>query len=173
MLITWKTEKKTIVTASWLSFYQKILQRLLLSVQTSLETYLASLMALTITIRKQQIQNCFPPTKLVYNIESSHHTDCCRVAKKKQNCKCVRYSINGECRVLLVATRDISKGERLYYDYNGYEHEYPTHHFLWSFNSNSSTESLDQMFFLLPYYRSIINVGLLNIWPLIMKLAVE
>ncbi|KAG7608684.1 Zinc finger PHD-finger [Arabidopsis suecica] len=52
------------------------------------------------------------------------------VAKKKQNCKCVRYSINGECRVLLVATRDISKGERLYYDYNGYEHEYPTHHFL-------------------------------------------
>ncbi|KAL1222259.1 Histone-lysine N-methyltransferase ATXR5 [Cardamine amara subsp. amara] len=50
--------------------------------------------------------------------------------KKKQNCKCVRYSVNGECRVLLVATRDISKGERLYYDYNGYEHEYPTHHFL-------------------------------------------
>ncbi|KAG2309971.1 hypothetical protein Bca52824_021528 [Brassica carinata] len=53
-----------------------------------------------------------------------------RFAKKKQNCKCVRYSINGEVRVLLVATRDISKGERLYYDYNGYEHEYPTHHFL-------------------------------------------
>ncbi|CAN8298907.1 unnamed protein product [Cochlearia groenlandica] len=53
-----------------------------------------------------------------------------RFSKKKQNCKCVRYSVNGECRVLLVATRDISKGERLYYDYNGYEHEYPTHHFL-------------------------------------------
>ncbi|KAF5751804.1 histone-lysine N-methyltransferase ATXR5-like [Tripterygium wilfordii] len=50
--------------------------------------------------------------------------------KKKQNCKCVRYSVNGECRVFLVATRDIAKGERLYYDYNGYEHEYPTHHFL-------------------------------------------
>ncbi|KHG04060.1 Histone-lysine N-methyltransferase ATXR5 -like protein [Gossypium arboreum] len=50
--------------------------------------------------------------------------------KKKQNCKCVRYSVNGECRVLLVATRDIAKGERLYYDYNGYEHEYPTHHFV-------------------------------------------
>ncbi|XVF61107.1 hypothetical protein PTKIN_Ptkin08bG0102400 [Pterospermum kingtungense] len=50
--------------------------------------------------------------------------------KKKQNCKCVRYSVNGECRVLLVATRDIPKGERLYYDYNGYEHEYPTHHFV-------------------------------------------
>ncbi|MBA0678101.1 hypothetical protein Goari_019463, partial [Gossypium aridum] len=50
--------------------------------------------------------------------------------KKKQNCKCVRYSVNGECRVLLVATRDIAKGERLYYDYNGYEHEYPTHHFM-------------------------------------------
>ncbi|KAK9293035.1 hypothetical protein L1049_021019 [Liquidambar formosana] len=50
--------------------------------------------------------------------------------KKKQNCKCVRYSVNGECRVFLVATRDIAKGERLYYDYNGYEHEYPTHHFI-------------------------------------------
>ncbi|KAJ8769177.1 hypothetical protein K2173_000952 [Erythroxylum novogranatense] len=50
--------------------------------------------------------------------------------KKKQNCKCVRYSVNGECRVFLVATRDIGKGERLYYDYNGYEHEYPTQHFV-------------------------------------------
>ncbi|XP_010547637.1 PREDICTED: histone-lysine N-methyltransferase ATXR5 [Tarenaya hassleriana] len=50
--------------------------------------------------------------------------------KKKQNCKCVRYSINGECRVLIVANRDIAKGERLYYDYNGYEHEYPTHNFI-------------------------------------------
>ncbi|XP_043805845.1 probable Histone-lysine N-methyltransferase ATXR5 isoform X1 [Manihot esculenta] len=50
--------------------------------------------------------------------------------KKKQNCKCVRYSVNGECRVVLVATRDIAKGERLYYDYNGYEHEYPTQHFV-------------------------------------------
>ncbi|CAK9143978.1 unnamed protein product [Ilex paraguariensis] len=50
--------------------------------------------------------------------------------RKKQNLKCVRYSVNGECRVFLVATRDIAKGERLYYDYNGYEHEYPTHHFV-------------------------------------------
>ncbi|XP_019149806.1 PREDICTED: probable Histone-lysine N-methyltransferase ATXR5 [Ipomoea nil] len=50
--------------------------------------------------------------------------------RKKQNLKCVRYNVNGECRVLLVAIRDISKGERLYYDYNGYEHEYPTHHFV-------------------------------------------
>ncbi|GAB4848271.1 Probable Histone-lysine N-methyltransferase atxr5 [Ancistrocladus abbreviatus] len=50
--------------------------------------------------------------------------------KKRQNVKCVRYNVNGECRVLLVATRDIAKGERLYYDYNGYEHEYPTHHFV-------------------------------------------
>ncbi|GMI83556.1 hypothetical protein HRI_002024900 [Hibiscus trionum] len=32
--------------------------------------------------------------------------------RKKQNLKCVR------------------KGERLYYDYNGYEHEYPTEHFV-------------------------------------------
>ncbi|KAL9245671.1 hypothetical protein vseg_019295 [Gypsophila vaccaria] len=51
-------------------------------------------------------------------------------SKKKQNLKCVRYDVNGECCVLLVATRDIAKGERLYYDYNGYEHEYPTHHFV-------------------------------------------
>lgn len=50
--------------------------------------------------------------------------------KKKQNCKCVRYSVDGECRVLLVATREIAKGERLYYDYNGYEKEYPTEHFV-------------------------------------------
>ncbi|KAK4745421.1 hypothetical protein SAY87_011733 [Trapa incisa] len=50
--------------------------------------------------------------------------------RKKQNLKCVRYSVDGECRVLLVANRDISKGERLYYDYNGLEHEYPTEHFV-------------------------------------------
>ncbi|KAH9724236.1 Histone-lysine N-methyltransferase ATXR6 [Citrus sinensis] len=50
--------------------------------------------------------------------------------KKKQNLKCVRYNVNGECRVLLVANRDIAKGERLYYDYNGYEKEYPTEHFV-------------------------------------------
>ncbi|XP_022737685.1 histone-lysine N-methyltransferase ATXR6-like [Durio zibethinus] len=50
--------------------------------------------------------------------------------KKKQNVKCVRYDVNGECRVLLIANRDIRKGEKLYYDYNGYEHEYPTEHFV-------------------------------------------
>ncbi|EEF43374.1 Histone-lysine N-methyltransferase ATXR6, putative [Ricinus communis] len=50
--------------------------------------------------------------------------------KKKQNLKCVRFNVNGECRVLLIANRDIKKGERLYYDYNGYEHEYPTEHFV-------------------------------------------
>jgi SET domain-containing protein len=56
--------------------------------------------------------------------------DRCREGRKKQNLKCVRYAVDGECRVLLVANRDISKGERLYYDYNGSEHEYPTHHFV-------------------------------------------
>ncbi|BAT83083.1 Histone-lysine N-methyltransferase [Vigna angularis] len=50
--------------------------------------------------------------------------------KKKQNLKCVRFDVGGECRVLLVSNRDISKGERLYYDYNGDEHEYPTDHFV-------------------------------------------
>ncbi|KAF8413357.1 hypothetical protein HHK36_001337 [Tetracentron sinense] len=50
--------------------------------------------------------------------------------KKKQNLKCVRFNVNGECRALLIASRDIVKGERLYYNYNGYEHEYPTQHFI-------------------------------------------
>ncbi|GMJ03536.1 hypothetical protein HRI_004022800 [Hibiscus trionum] len=50
--------------------------------------------------------------------------------RKKQNLKCVRYDVNGECRVLLIANRNIRKGERLYYDYNEYEHEYPTEHFV-------------------------------------------
>ncbi|GAB2223507.1 hypothetical protein Droror1_Dr00017648 [Drosera rotundifolia] len=50
--------------------------------------------------------------------------------RKKQNLKCVRYNVNGECRVLLIANRDILKGERLYYDYNAYENEYPTEHFV-------------------------------------------
>ncbi|ONK59208.1 uncharacterized protein A4U43_C08F4090 [Asparagus officinalis] len=50
--------------------------------------------------------------------------------RKKQNVKCVRFNLDGECRVLLIAARDIAKGERLYYDYNGYEHEYPTQHFV-------------------------------------------
>ncbi|CAA6663352.1 unnamed protein product [Spirodela intermedia] len=49
--------------------------------------------------------------------------------QKKQNLKCVRFNVGGEGRVLLIAIRDISRGERLYYDYNGYEKEYPTEHF--------------------------------------------
>ncbi|KAI5676400.1 hypothetical protein M9H77_07350 [Catharanthus roseus] len=51
-------------------------------------------------------------------------------SRKKKNLKYVRYNINGECHVLLVATRDIGKGERLYSDYNGDENEYPTHYFI-------------------------------------------
>ncbi|KAH7282330.1 hypothetical protein KP509_35G025400 [Ceratopteris richardii] len=50
--------------------------------------------------------------------------------RKKQNLRCVRYNINGQSRVLLVAIRDIAKGERLYYDYNAYHKEYPTQHFV-------------------------------------------
>ncbi|KAG9452679.1 hypothetical protein H6P81_005583 [Aristolochia fimbriata] len=50
--------------------------------------------------------------------------------KKKQNLKCVRFNVDGESRVLLIAIRDISRGERLYYDYNGLEQEYPTQHFV-------------------------------------------
>ncbi|XP_068650709.1 histone-lysine N-methyltransferase ATXR6 [Aristolochia californica] len=50
--------------------------------------------------------------------------------KKKQNLKCVRFNVDGESRALLIAVRDIPKGERLYYDYNGHEQEYPTQHFV-------------------------------------------
>ncbi|KAF5191445.1 Histone-lysine n-methyltransferase atxr6 [Thalictrum thalictroides] len=50
--------------------------------------------------------------------------------RKKQNLKCVRFDVDGQSRVLLIANRDIQKGERLYYDYNGLEHEYPTQHFV-------------------------------------------
>ncbi|XP_009617084.1 histone-lysine N-methyltransferase ATXR6-like [Nicotiana tomentosiformis] len=57
----------------------------------------------------------------------NNHT---RDGKKKQNVKCVRFDVNGESRVVLIASRDIRKGERLYYDYNGYENEYPTEHFV-------------------------------------------
>ncbi|GMP89886.1 hypothetical protein CsSME_00041258 [Camellia sinensis var. sinensis] len=61
--------------------------------------------------------------------------------RKKQNLKFVRYSVNGECQVVLAATCDIAKGERLYYyDYNGYEHEYPTHHFVYDPHRYSSNE---------------------------------
>ncbi|CAN6859074.1 unnamed protein product [Brassica oleracea] len=65
--------------------------------------------------------------------------------RKKQNLKCVRFNINGEARVLLVANRDISKGERLYYDYNGYEHEYPTENFMiWCSKVTIFTSSLHE-----------------------------
>lgn len=53
-----------------------------------------------------------------------------REGRKKQNVRCVRYNIDGEARAILVAIRDIPKGERLYYDYNAYQKEYPTHHFV-------------------------------------------
>ncbi|KAF8711398.1 hypothetical protein HU200_029429 [Digitaria exilis] len=49
---------------------------------------------------------------------------------KKQNIKCVRYEIDGESHVLLVACCDIASGQRLYCDYNGYKNVYPTHHFV-------------------------------------------
>ncbi|EYU30398.1 hypothetical protein MIMGU_mgv1a0245512mg, partial [Erythranthe guttata] len=46
--------------------------------------------------------------------------------RKKQKIKFVRYTVDNECVVLLVANRDISKGERLYYDYYACEYEYPS-----------------------------------------------
>ncbi|CAM6089130.1 unnamed protein product [Calypogeia fissa] len=50
--------------------------------------------------------------------------------KKKQNVRCVRFDVDGEARALLIAIRDIPKGERLYYDYNGFQQDYPTEHFV-------------------------------------------
>ncbi|KAI3800231.1 hypothetical protein L1987_35542 [Smallanthus sonchifolius] len=64
-----------------------------------------------------------PPLMLVFDPVEGE-------GKKKQSLKCVRFDVDGEARVVLVANRDISKGERLYYDYNAYEHEYPTEHFV-------------------------------------------
>ncbi|KAI5070153.1 hypothetical protein GOP47_0014496 [Adiantum capillus-veneris] len=57
----------------------------------------------------------------------NNHT---REGRKKQNLKSVRFNINGKAHALLIAIRDIHKGERLYYDYNGYQHDYPTEHFV-------------------------------------------
>ncbi|MCO5610461.1 hypothetical protein L7F22_064699 [Adiantum nelumboides] len=57
----------------------------------------------------------------------NNHT---REGRRKQNLKSVRFDIDGEVHALLIAIRDIHKGERLYYDYNGYQHDYPTEHFV-------------------------------------------
>ena len=52
-----------------------------------------------------------------------------RGSRKKINVRCIRFNINGEARAFLIAIRDIRKGERLYYDYNGMLNNYPTEHF--------------------------------------------
>eukprot|EP00249_Psilotum_nudum_P025362 c29755_g1_i1 orf=245-1354(+) len=57
----------------------------------------------------------------------NNHT---KEGRKKQNLRCVRFDIDGEAHALLIAIRDIAKGERLYYDYNAYQHDYPTEHFV-------------------------------------------
>ncbi|EYU30387.1 hypothetical protein MIMGU_mgv1a026088mg, partial [Erythranthe guttata] len=48
--------------------------------------------------------------------------------RKKQNINCVRYNVDKECVVFLVANRDIANGESLSYNYNGREYEYPAHY---------------------------------------------
>lgn len=52
-----------------------------------------------------------------------------REGRKKINVRSVRFNVRGEAHTLLVAIRDIRKGERLYYDYNGLHQSYPTEHF--------------------------------------------
>ncbi|CAI5515583.1 unnamed protein product [Closterium sp. Naga37s-1] len=56
----------------------------------------------------------------------NNHT---KEGRRKINLRCVRFSVGGEARALLIATQRIAKGERLYYDYNRLVHEYPTMHF--------------------------------------------
>lgn len=53
------------------------------------------------------------------------------VLKKKQNVYSIRMEIDGSVHILLLAMKNIKKGEILYYDYNagGYD-EYPTEHFV-------------------------------------------
>lgn len=76
----------------------------------------------------------------------------CREGRRKQNLRCVRYDISGQSRVLLIAIRDIAKGERLYYDYNAYHKEYPTQHFVWSqaFKIAALVASNSKLLFLFP-----------------------
>ena len=51
--------------------------------------------------------------------------------KKKQNVNSLRMSIDGTVHILLIAKRNIKKGEILYYDYNaGGYNQYPTYDFV-------------------------------------------
>jgi len=49
---------------------------------------------------------------------------------RQQNVRSARFSVNGQAHVILFACRNISKGERLHYDYNALVKKgYPTEHF--------------------------------------------
>ena len=50
--------------------------------------------------------------------------------KLQQNVKSRRYNVEGECRVILYACRDIKSGEILYYDYNEGGFNYNTNYFV-------------------------------------------
>ncbi|XP_074378751.1 putative Histone-lysine N-methyltransferase ATXR5 [Apium graveolens] len=50
--------------------------------------------------------------------------------RKKKNLKSVRYNVRGKCHVYLIALRNIKKGERLCYDYNGQDNGYDTQYFI-------------------------------------------
>uniref|UniRef100_A0A7N0TDW0 SET domain-containing protein n=1 Tax=Kalanchoe fedtschenkoi TaxID=63787 RepID=A0A7N0TDW0_KALFE len=53
-----------------------------------------------------------------------------RESRKKLNCKLVRYNVDGEMRVFIVAIRKIEKGTTLYCDYNAGGYTYPTYNFV-------------------------------------------
>lgn len=51
--------------------------------------------------------------------------------RRRQNVRSARFSVDGRARVMLYAARDISRGERLFYDYNALQKDgYPTTHFV-------------------------------------------
>ncbi len=65
------------------------------------------------------------------DIERKADDNDAREGKKKQNLHWVRYDVDGEPQVFLIAIQDIHQGEHLYYDYNAFQKEYPTQHLVW------------------------------------------
>jgi hypothetical protein len=51
-------------------------------------------------------------------------------SQQKQNVRSMRFSLDGEARVVLYASRNIRKGEVLMYDYNALVSDYPTDNFV-------------------------------------------
>ena len=76
-----------------------------------------------------------PPSSRGYCACNLHSRVCSGInnskqsGRKKQNVRSIRFRVHGEMRVFLFASRDIRRGEQLYYDYNAQYDRYPTSHF--------------------------------------------